>query len=523
MDQNVVSGVTTDSPHVLAVDDEVMLHDVLERLFPREGIEVTTCSSGTDAVEVLDEIPVDLVLADAQMPQMGGMDLLDHIQEHHPEVSVILLSAQDNVQNAVHAMRNGAADYIPRPFSTDELVERVKDLLQTEEPDAEGTPHRGDTVPESAQVSSTPEKAGPRSNGHARAQNGETGNGSRASQGKVSLSTAEDPLASGSVQFVGEHQSIRRLRTMVLRVAQSRAPVFVHGESGTGKEILSRLVHEKSNRANGPYVPINCAALPSDLVESHLFGHVKGAFTGAVENMEGAFERADGGTLLLDEITEISCAVQAKLLRVLQNQQFEKVGASEKMDVNVRVVATSNRNLQDAVQEGHFREDLYHRLAVFPMHVPPLRGRLSDIPLLAEHFVQKYTSRYGLPEKTIAPDLLQQFQTYSWPGNVRELENVIHRGVVMAGDRDAITQDDVFNNFFANGGGNGQKAEADDIMDQISDDGSTPTIDEMERKLILRTLADEDVSQKRAAEKLGVSPRTIRNKLQEYREQGFSV
>ena len=500
---------TTTAPHILAVDDEVMLHDVFERLFPREGIEVTACSSGTEAMERLEDAAFDLVLATHQMPGPDGMELLDHIQEHHPTVRVVLLSDQDNAQNAVRAMQKGAADYIPKPFSTDELVDRVKDLLAEPAPSAQPDPlPGGDSIPGAADVTS--------------ADGAPTG---RADDPDLSAGSAlGDGAPESDAQFVGEHESIQHLKTMLPQVAQSEAPVFIHGESGTGKEILSQLIHDRSARADGPYVPINCAALPSDLVESHLFGHVEGAFTGAVDDMEGAFEQADGGTLLLDEITEIDCGVQAKLLRVLQEQQFQKVGASKKKEVDVRIVATSNRDLKEAVDEGAFREDLYHRLAVFPLHVPPLRGRLSDIPLLAEHFVKKYAAKYQLPAKPLSRELLQHFQTHSWPGNVRELENMIHRGVVMAADADTITKEHVLNASFrqdaatsADDGGAGTS------LAQLSDGNGPPTIAEMERKLILRTLSQDDVSQKHAAEKLGVSARTIRNKLQEYRDEGFSI
>jgi DNA-binding NtrC family response regulator len=494
---------------VLAVDDEVAIHGVLERLLPREGIEVTTCTSGTEALDLLEEHSFDLMLADYQMPGMGGMDLLEQATDEYPQVGVVLLSTQNNAQQAVQAMRKGAVDYIPKPFSTDELVARIQTILE----------ERAETPAASA---ATNEKR----NGHSEAAASVSSNGhagdAMPGDALMSKNGEHDP---DRPTFVGEHQSIMELRTMVERIADSQAPVFVQGESGTGKEILSALIHEKSDRSDQPYVPVNCAALPSELVESHLFGHVEGAFTGAVDDMTGAFEKADKGTLLLDEITEIVPSIQAKLLRVLQTQEFQKVGSSEKMTVDVRVVATSNRDLQVAVEEGRFREDLYHRLSVFPLHVPPLRGRLSDIPVLAEHFVKKYADRYDLPMKTIAPHLLQRFQTYRWPGNVRELENVIHRGVVMAGERNCIEEDDVLDHFFAgyDPDGNESSGHSGAAVAEITANGSTPTIAEMERKLILNTLADDDVSQKEAAEKLGVSARTIRNKLQEYREQGFSI
>jgi len=515
MDPDSHNSDATDQSHVLAIDDEVAIHGVLERLFPREGIQVTTCTDGEEALALLEEHDFDLVLADFQMPSMNGLELLDRITDQHPQLSVVLLSTQENVQQAVHAMRKGAADYIPKPFSTDELVERVKTILE-EQPAPAGAETAAATGP-AVSGDGAPSNGRAVPNGHVNGTENGAANG-------TALSTNGEPDADAPT-FVGEHQSIQELRTMVERIASSRAPVFVQGESGTGKEILSHRIHAKSPRSDQPYVPVNCAALPSELVESHLFGHVEGAFTGAVDDMTGAFERADGGTLLLDEITEITPSIQAKLLRVLQTQEFQKVGSSEKMSVDVRVVATSNRNLQEAVEDGTFREDLYHRLSVFPLHVPPLRGRLSDIPLLAEHFIETYTDQYNLPSKTLAPDLLQRFQAYSWPGNVRELENVIHRGVVMSGERDCIREDDVLDCFFSGYSPNGtaHSGQNGTTVAEIATGDSPPTIAEMERKLILNTLADDEVSQKDAAEQLGVSARTIRNKLQEYREQGFSI
>lgn len=277
-------------------------------------------------------------------------------------------------------------------------------------------------------------------------------------------------------------------------------------------------MHELSDRSDRSYVTLNCANLPRELVESHLFGHRKGAFTGAIEDREGAFERADGGTLLLDEVTEIDLPIQAKLLRVLQEQEFQKVGDSSKKKVDVRVIATSNRDLREAVEEGSFREDLYHRLAVFPLHVPPLRERISDVPLLAQHFVRKYCDMYNLPEKTVGEKLLDRFQEYDWPGNVRQLENMVHRGVALATDRPVIKMNDVFNEFISDARPNGRSSKAT----ELNLNGSEVTIEEMERRMILKALRETE-SQQQAAERLGVSARTIRNKLKKYREEGYSV
>ena len=461
---------------VLFVDDNQMLHDVLDRLLSRHGVEVESRSKAREALDVLDEEAFDLLITEAVLPDINGGDLLDRLSEAHPQLSVVMVTSQANVQHAVEMMKKGAADYIPKPFSTTEFVDRIKEHLVEDGSD--------DPTPQPEKVSSS----------------------EPATEGDSSLD-----------RYVGEHPTIQNLKRLVPPVSKSEAPVFVHGESGTGKEILSRIVHEMSDRADGPYITVNCANLPRELVESHLFGHRKGAFTGAVEDREGAFEVADGGTLLLDEITEIDLSVQAKLLRVLQEQEFQRVGETTKRQIDVRVIATSNRDLREAVDEDIFREDLYHRLAVFPLHVPPLRERLSDVPLLAQHFVRKYCRMYDLPEKDIASDLMDKFMSYSWPGNVRQLENMIHRGVALATDRDVIELGDVFNEFISQ-----QHTETDSTDRQVVVNGHDLTIDEMERRMILETLRETE-NQKQAAEKLGISARTIRNKLKRYREEGYSV
>ena len=481
--------VTEQQPHVLVVDDDRLLHDVLRRLLKREGIGITGCTDALQAIEALEARPFDLLLTDFKMPKMDGLELLAHVRQEHPHLSVIMITAHANVQHAVRAMRSGAVDYIPKPFSTTELTERVKQRLK----------QRAEAFSE----------AQPQARSETSSTNG------RAAKKRSGRSSAKP---APSTEYIGEHESIQALKRMLPRVAQSKAAVFVHGESGTGKEILSRLIHETSHRADGPYVTLNCANLPRELVESHLFGHRKGAFTGAIENMDGAFERADGGTLLLDEVTEVDLAVQAKLLRVLQEQEFQKVGASKTQRVDVRVIATSNRDLNQAVQQGDFRRDLYHRLAVFPLRVPPLRGRLSDIPLLAAHFVEKYAALYGLPEKTVAPELMQRFQSFHWPGNVRQLENMLHRGVVLAAERSEVTSEDVINEFFSE-----TRSDEPSGGPGALHDGEVTTIEAMERQMILKVLAEEGSNQQRAAEKLGISTRTIRNKLKKYREEGFSV
>jgi DNA-binding NtrC family response regulator len=458
-------------PHVLVVDDESLLHGVLDRLLSRHGIQVTSCLSAVRAVEVLKEQAFDLVISDFKMPEMDGFELLAHVRQHYPDLGVVLITGHANVQHAVRAMAHGAVDYLPKPFSTEILLERVKAHLARRQEGAEA-----------------PAQAVPARN--------------------ASRKAAPRP----AVAFVGEHPSVLQLKAFLPRLAQSRAPIFVHGESGVGKEVLARLIHAESDRASGPFVAINCANLPRELVESHLFGHRKGSFTGATEDVTGAFEQANGGTLLLDEVTEVEPAVQAKLLRVLQEQEFTRVGDTKPTRVDVRVVATSNRDLQEAVADGAFRADLYHRLAVFPLHVPPLRARRSDIRL-AEGFVEKYCALYALALKTLDPALVERFAAYDWPGNVRELENMVHRGVVMAADRETVEPEDVMNPFFTSTVG--------DNAPGLRREGRPTTIEEMEREMILDALELEDGNQRAAAERLGICSRTIRNKLKRYREDGL--
>jgi len=458
-----------DAANILFVDDEQLLQSLFERVVTRHGMRATGCSNAIQAMDALRAHEYDLVVTDFMMPDMDGLELLAYIREEYPDLPVIMITAHANVQHAVRSMQKGAIDYLAKPFSPTILVERIEAAL------------------------------------------------SRRSEAQAEEPRAARKKPSGGerkkVRFIGEDSSVMRLREMIPKVSRNNAPVFIQGESGTGKEILARLIHEESERGERPFVAVNCANLPRELVESHLFGHRKGAFTGAVEDMIGAFERAEGGTLLLDEITEIALPVQAKLLRVLQEREFQKVGSTELQPVDVRVIATSNRVLADAIADGDFREDLYHRLVVFPLTTVPLRERLSDISILCEHFVEKYSNLYGLPEKTISPTLMKQFMAYSWPGNVRQLENLVQRGAILSAERTSIEPEDVFDSFFF-----------DSDLSQVqgrADAGSVETIEDMERHMILKALSDTGNNQQEAAKRLGISARTIRNKLRKYREEGL--
>ncbi|MBT8398871.1 MAG: sigma-54 dependent transcriptional regulator [Rhodothermia bacterium] len=455
-------------PHILFVDDELLLQKVFDRLVTRNNMQVTCTSSALQAVEHLKTHDFDLVVTDFMMPDMDGLELLAHIRQEYPDLGVIMITAHASVQHAVRTMQSGAIDYLPKPFQTDVLIERIRGVLDKKE-----------------------------------------------EQGKAPRDRSEKPKrrTSHTVEFVGEHPDVKKLVDVIPRVSSNKAPVFIQGESGTGKEILARLIHQNSDRSEGPFVAVNCANLPRELVESHLFGHRKGAFTGAIEDMDGAFERADGGTLLLDEITEIDLPVQAKMLRVLQESEFQRVGAPNVTKVDVRVIATSNRIVSEAISEGSFREDLYFRLSVFPLTGIPLRERISDIPMLVGHFVDKYCTLYGLPPKTVSDELVDQFMQYSWPGNVRQLENMMQRGVLLSADRNRIEASDVFDTFFSDNeltaGGDGEDARV-----------PVRTIEDMERRMILSALSETNNNQQLAAKRLGISARTIRNKLKKYREEG---
>nr|BCX01156.1 MAG: sigma-54-dependent Fis family transcriptional regulator [Bacteroidota bacterium] len=489
--------MATGSRRVLIVEDEPLLNTYLKKLLTRHAFEVDTFIDPEQALEAFSRQPYDLVITDYKMPNLTGEDVLRRVKEMKPDVGVIVITAYGTIQNAVRCIQLGAFDYITKPFPPDALIERIQAFF--------------------AQRESAPLEGEGRESRRRRS--------SRSEYGAV---------------FIGEHPKIVQLRQLARQLAQNDAPVLIQGENGTGKEVLARFIHAHSRRARGPYVAINCANLPRELVESTLFGHKKGAFTGAIEDASGAFEQARGGTLLLDEITEIELPIQAKLLRVLQEREFTRVGSHEPIVADVRVIATTNRDIHEAIARGLFREDLYHRLSVFPIVIPPLRERASDIPVLARHFVQKYTALYNLPEKELASDLVEALLAYDWPGNVRQLENLIHRGVLLSGDRRRIEVEDVFSEYFSDRvlfravrrGSEEKTRTLEPVAGDASDEPSASALvsepdvplkplEEVERLLILKALAEANQNQQRAAAMLGISARTIRNKLRQYRQQGL--
>jgi len=368
--------------HVLIVDDEMNIRRVLAAMLKREGYEATTSADGEQALAVLAKNPVDVVVTDLVMPRMGGMDLLKRVATDFPDVPVIVITAHGSVDSAVAALKAGAFDYITKPFEQEELKKVIA-------------------------------KA-------ARAHDLERQN--------VHLTPGE----SERPPLVGESPAMKAVHEMVARVADSPSTVLITGESGTGKELIAKALHQGSSRRDKPLIKVNCAAIPKDLVESELFGYERGAFTGAVGSKPGRFELADGGTLFLDEIGEVPVEMQVKLLRALQESEFERVGGIKTIHVDVRLVAATNRDLKQLITEGRFREDLYYRLAVVPIALPPLRERREDIPLLVSHFIHKYDERLGKRVEGIEPEALELLMSYAWPGNIRELENLMERSVLFA-------------------------------------------------------------------------------------------
>ncbi len=374
---------------VLVVDDKEMLRDSVGGTLTRAGIEVQTADSASHALEMIARRRPDVMLTDLKMPGMTGIELLEHVRKIDDELPVILMTAFATVETAVKALKLGAFDYITKPFEGDQLLIAVKRAVE-----------------------------------HARL--------SRENAVLRSGSAPADPGPRGLDRLVGQSPAMRRVKEQVLAVAESHGTVLVVGESGTGKEVVARAVHELSPRKSGPFLGVNCAALSENLLESELFGHERGAFTGAERLRKGRFELADRGSLLLDEISEVSTRIQAKLLRVLQERVIERVGSSVSIGVDVRVIATSNRDLPKAIERNEFRQDLFFRLNVLPIHLPPLRDRLEDVPALAEHFVQRIAARDGKDGLHLEPEAVAALQGYPWPGNVRELQNICERAAVLS-------------------------------------------------------------------------------------------
>jgi len=439
---------------ILIVDDEKNMRFVVGRALTGAGHEVREAESGEAAIEAFGEAVPDLVIIDQRMPGMGGIAALTEMKKEHPGLPVIMLTAHGSVESAVEAMKAGATEYLTKPFDVEELKLTVAKALKV-------------------------------------------GNLER----QVDYLKGELDRDYDTSGIVGESQLMKDVLETVSRVAASDATVMIYGESGTGKELIARAVHEQSNRSRNPFIQLSCAALPETLLESELFGYEKGAFTGANDSRPGRFELADTGTLFLDEIGDISLTVQVKLLRVLEQMNFERLGSSKTINVDVRLIGATNRDLPERIKEGEFREDLYYRLNVIPIFLPPLRERRDDIRLLAQHFLNRHA-----PNKKLSAESLRLLENYYWPGNVRELQNMIERSTILCRG-DVIEADDLPAEVR-------RGAPLSEETIQLPAEGVA--LEEVERKLISQALERTGGNRTKAAELLGISRHTLLYRIEKY-------
>ncbi|MDH3328727.1 MAG: sigma-54 dependent transcriptional regulator [Desulfobulbaceae bacterium] len=449
---------------ILIIDDELSMREFLKILLEKDGHTVEMAANGSSALELAASNDFDLVVSDIRMPGMSGLDLLAELKKINGDLPVIMITAFASPEDAVVAMKNGAYDYITKPFKVEEIKKVIK--------------------------SATARKT---------------------------VSTEELP-SEYFPEIIGHSQEMVKIFDLINRIAPTPANVLIYGESGTGKELVAKAIHRLSRVAGQPFVPITCSAIPESLLESELFGHIKGSFTGAIANKEGLFQRADGGTAFLDEIGELTPIIQTKLLRFLQEREFMPVGSTKTKKVSVRIIAATNRNLEDDIKSGHFREDLYYRLAVVPIRVPPLRARKGDVPLLVNHFLEKYSRLLGKDIQTISSYGLKVLMEYDFPGNVRELENIIERGVALESSSIILPESLELSAHRQNL----QKSVSEPLFvgaqdeNELFERGMEDVLTGLEKKIICHALQKAGNSKMRAAQLLKVSFRSLRYKTKKY-------
>jgi len=452
---------------ILIVDDEPNYQIVLGEFLRDEGFETLTADNGQQALDLVKNNDINLVITDMQMPGMDGFALLQAIKEFRNTIPVIMITAYGEVEKAVRAMQLGAFNYLTKPFNTEELLACANKALEH----------------------------------HSLAQE------NKRLQMEMSSRYHFD-------QLIGKNKAMVQLYSLIERVAPSQSTVLITGESGTGKELVARAIHYNSTRSQAPFISVNCAALPEALLESEFFGHERGAFTGAVAMRKGKFEAADTGTIFLDEIGEMPLPLQAKLLRVLQEKSFERIGANKTIHVDVRIITATNKDLKDEVAQGTFREDLYYRLNVIHLALPPLRERPDDIPILAEHFVRKYAAQSGRPDLTIAPETLRVLASLPWDGNVRELENTIERATVLC-PGSVIEPEDV--QPLSGVVGDTDTPPVNVSVDQIPPEAKlTDVLNDIEEKMLHRALEETNFVQTQAAKKLGITKSLLQYKMKKF-------
>ncbi len=445
------------------IDDEAIQRDIVKDILEDQGYDVLTSGSGPEALEQIQASPVDLVLTDLRMPGMDGVELLEHIKAFDPEIVVVVITAYGSIESAVDAMKKGAYHYLTKPLDKEQLTLIVQRALRTKQLSDENRSLRQEL------------------------------------QERYEFHN-----------IIGQSRKMQAVFRMIEKVAPSESTVIIYGESGTGKELVARALHCHSKRKDHQFLAVNCAAIPDTLLESEMFGYEKGAFTGANTQKKGLFEEAHNGTLFLDEIGDLNTVLQAKLLRVLQEGEFQRVGGTKTIKVNVRLLAATNKDLEEEVKEGRFRQDLYYRLNVVPIFLPPLRERKEDIPYLVEHFLNKYQKKHGKVIKRVTSEVMKHFLDYRWDGNVRELEAVIERSVILA-EQDVIDVETLPEKLRSP---HTSSASTTAISFTIPDEGLS--LENVERSLIELALAEAQGNLTHAAKSLGIGRMTLRSKMKRY-------
>jgi DNA-binding NtrC family response regulator len=444
-----------DAPRILVVDDEESIQMLLREALTAWGYRVTCVGSGREALEAMQGQLFDLALVDIRMPEMDGLTFLREVKKRDESIEVVIMTGYPTVATAVEALKEGASDYLPKPLMMDELRHLMTRLMER-----------------------------------------------RFLRREVNALRSRLGEELSVNELVGNSSAMQRIKEIIGKVAMAESPVLIEGESGTGKELVAGAIHRLSARSKGPFIPVNCSAIPADLIESEFFGHVRGAFSGAVADSVGLFRSAHGGTIFLDEIAELPPALQAKLLRVLQEMEVRPVGSTKAYSVSVRVIAATNKNLEEAVKDGSLRQDLFYRLNVVRIRMPPVRERREDLPGLIAHFLRRFNQRFRREVSGTSPEALGALSAYDFPGNVRELENLIERAYAM-GVRDQITLADLPSLTLS-------------IRPAAAQNPSLPTLAEVEKELILRALAIHKNDKEQSARALGLSRRTIYRRLKEY-------
>lgn len=454
---------------ILVVDDEPNYLVVLSELLVDEGFEVFTASSGAEGIKLIEDVDLDVIITDMQMPGMNGLEFLKEVKNRIPDLPVIVITAFAEVDKAVEAMQNGAFNYLAKPFSNDELIITINKAATLHQLVRENSRLRREV----------------------KGQRGFSG-------------------------MVGKNPKMLQVYQLIEKVAPTQASVLITGESGTGKELVAKAIHNNSPRESQPFIAVNCAALSENLLESELFGHEKGAFTGAVTMRKGRFEMADQGSIFLDEVGEIPLALQAKLLRVLQEKTFERVGGGKTLEVDVRILSASNKDLREEVAAGRFREDLFYRLNVIPVSLPPLRERMDDMRLLADFFLEKYRQELGKETLSVSQDAMKLLMKLPWEGNIRELENTIERAAILCSE-DSIEAEDVQPDTMIADEKSGLSQDVD--LQQLIPENAplNDVLYSIEKKMLLQALDDTENVQSRAAEKLGITKSLLQYKMKKYR------